>query len=489
MYSALRSLRVSRCSFVHLRSVAVVLALGLPACGDSGSSRLDANPANGRDAAEARDGRVDAGGVPDSASTPFDGGTDVVLVRYDASADGDLQDALGQASDLEPAMDTSADRAEQDGSDVGTVRMDAADFADGGAAEVGAGSGIDGGAGCGDGGALPAATLVADQVAYLAGVTVSTLAGSDVSGSSNGTGAAASFSNPVSVLVEPSGTLLVCDFNNNRIRRVDAAGVTTTLTSQSNFARPFGLALAPDGTIYVDTDYNPDHVRDSTTGTVWTLDPASGAAMVVMANLGRTRGLAVRAGGSLLLADNHNQRVRLLDPVAGTVRDLAGLAGCPGAGDGSGGNARFSRPSGIVALADGRAVVSDAAAHVLRTIDVASGAVTLFAGAADQEGSVDGPRLSARFRAPSALAIDTAGNIYLTDTTAHRVRRIAVDGTVTTVAGTGAMGFADGPGAQAALAGIEGIAVTPDGKTLYLADGDGGDDLPYNRIRKITVAP
>ena len=71
---------------------------------------------------------------------------------------------------------------------------------------------------------------------------------------------------------------------------------------------------------------------------------------------------------------------------------------------------------------------------------------------------------------------------------AHRIRRVAPDGSVTTIAGSGQAGAGDGNGMQATFNGQEGIAVSKDGHTVYVADGTAGEEgTPFNRIRKITV--
>jgi hypothetical protein len=135
----------------------------------------------------------------------------------------------------------------------------------------------------------------------------------------------------------------------------------------------------------------------------------------------------------------------------------------------------------------GTIVVADQTDHWLRAVTLA-GVVSTFAGTS--VGSVDGPRLTSRFDQPTALAVDAAGDVFVSDVVAHRIRRVAADGTVATVAGDGTAGFVDGAGAAAEFYGQEGIAVTPDGLTLYVADGTGGDDsTPYNRVRKITLTP
>jgi len=166
----------------------------------------------------------------------------------------------------------------------------------------------------------------------------------------------------------------------------------------------------------------------------------------------------------------------------------AGVAGCPGSfADGAGADARFFVPYGIVVLSDGRIIVADRGNHRLRAV-TAGGVVTTYAGDGG-DGSVDGPRLQARLAGPKALAVDTHDNIYVSDDVAHRIRRVGADGTVTTVAGDGQAGWNDGSGAAAQFWGQEGLAITADGQTLYVADGTGGDDQTHNRIRRVRLVP
>jgi DNA-binding beta-propeller fold protein YncE len=144
-------------------------------------------------------------------------------------------------------------------------------------------------------------------------------------------------------------------------------------------------------------------------------------------------------------------------------------------------------PYGVAVLPDGRAVVADQTANRLSVIAPGGGA-SVYAGGGGT-GTVDGAATAARFSQPKALAADAAGNVYVSDVGSHRIRRVAPDGTVTTLAGSGQAGFKDGPGQQAQFYGQEGLAVTPDGHTVYVADGTNGDDgsPPYNRIRKLTI--
>lgn len=137
-------------------------------------------------------------------------------------------------------------------------------------------------------------------------------------------------------------------------------------------------------------------------------------------------------------------------------------------------------------MADRSVIVADSANHCLRRVLV-DNSITMFAGD-ETSGMIDGPRLTARFDRPIALAVDLAGNIYVSDSgNNHRIRRVDASGLVQTVAGDGLAGFADGAGEQAELYGQEGIAAAPSGGILYVADGNKSDGSAHNRIRQITL--
>lgn len=344
-------------------------------------------------------------------------------------------------------------------------------------------AGDTGGAGSSPGCSAPnGGGAVTDQLSYVGGVTVTTVAGGAAAGDTDGPLASALLANPVSVAIEPGGSLLVADFDNDRIRRIDfAAGTVSTLTKQSDFQRPYGMAFGSDGALYVDTDYDPTGDKNVTSGTIWRVDPTSGRAVAVAADIGRPRGVGATGDGRLVLGDYQNARVLQLELASGAVSDLVGDT-CV-----SGQNVRaFAVPYGVAVLADGRAVVADQMANRLMVIAPSTSA-TVFAGGGGA-GSVDGAAAAARFSQPKALAVDGAGNVYVSEVGTHRIRRVAADGTVTTIAGNGTAGAQDGTGQQASFYGQEGIAVSADGHTLYVADGTNGDEgTPFNRIRKITI--
>ncbi|MDT5158854.1 MAG: hypothetical protein QOH51_3211 [Acidobacteriota bacterium] len=151
--------------------------------------------------------------------------------------------------------------------------------------------------------------------------------------------------------------------------------------------------------------------------------------------------------------------------------------GSPGSQDGAALKARFSDPFGVAVAADGSVYVADAGeANRIRKVTPQGEVLTIAGG---REGYADGAGVGAAFNTPSALALDGAGNLYVADTGNNRIRRVAPDGSVTTVAGDGTAGFLDGAAAQSQFDSPVGVAVDKDGN-VYVAD-------TYNdRIRVIT---
>ncbi len=161
------------------------------------------------------------------------------------------------------------------------------------------------------------------------------------------------------------------------------------------------------------------------------------------------------------------QRIRRID-VNGAVTTLAGLAGSPGAVDGTGAAARFATPQGIALDAAGNVYVADRSNQTIRKVTPA-GVVTTIAGQVGVAGGMDGVATAATFNGPSALTVDAAGNVYVVDDN-PAVRRITPAGVVTTIAGgPGRIGAADGPGSLASFRQLRGIVVDAAGN-LYVAD-------------------
>jgi DNA-binding beta-propeller fold protein YncE len=284
------------------------------------------------------------------------------------------------------------------------------------------------------------------------------------------------------VVRDAAGNLYVADFDNGLIRKVSPAGIVSTLVSQSNFNRPFGLALS-GSTLYIQTDDDDTGAHGSKTGTVWSVSTSGGTAQVIVRDVGRPRGLAALADGRIVLSDVNRSTVSLLNPVTKAITLLAGTQDVAGFANGVGAAAKFDRPYGVAVGVDGNLYVVDQNNNCVRRVTLA-GEVSMFAGTGIQ-GFVDGPRTSAQFFHPQGIAIDASGRMYITDNGNEAIRIIQTNSSVFTLAGGNGPGFADG--ANAKFFGEEGLTVTPDGSKLFVADGTSGNGgEPYNRIRTIT---
>ena len=134
--------------------------------------------------------------------------------------------------------------------------------------------------------------------------------------------------------------------------------------------------------------------------------------------------------------------------------------------DGPADQAWFCEPAGLALGAEGNLTIADSANHLIRRCDLASRVTTI---AGSDSGFADGKAGKARFQRPRGVAVDAAGNVYVADTGNHRIRRIAPDGVVSTVAGSGRKGYADGPAPNARFDTPSALCIGPDG-TLFVAD-------------------
>ena len=218
---------------------------------------------------------------------------------------------------------------------------------------------------------------------------VTTLAGS-TSGYMDGTGTAAKFRFPRGVAVDSSGNVYVADYVNQRIRKISpAAGVTTFAGSSqgdddgtgtaAKFNYPYGVAVDSSGHIYVADTGNHRIRKIDPAGVVTTLAGstlgyADGTGTAARFNY--PRGVAVDSSGNVYVADYDNDRIRKIDPT-GVVTTFAGSSS--GDADGTGTAARFNRPSGVAVDSSGNVYVADLGNNRIRKIDPA-GVVTTFAG-------------------------------------------------------------------------------------------------------------
>jgi DNA-binding beta-propeller fold protein YncE len=315
---------------------------------------------------------------------------------------------------------------------------------------------------------------------------VSTLAGAADPGVVDGSRDVARFANPVNVAVGPDGNLFVADHDNGKIRVVASDGTTSTLIAQMAFRRPFGMTFASSGAMFVttDSDQNGAHAPGKT-GSIWRVDVHAKQATILANAIGMPRGIVALADGRLAVTDYENHVVELVDASTGRVTILAGALGAAGYVDGAGAAARFNIPYGIVQRGDGKLVIADAGNNRLRIVAL-DGTTTTLAGTGTS-GFVDGAMGSAQFAHPQGLAQTQTGDLIVTDLGNYRVRRIGASA-VDTIAGDGTGGYIDADDRLASeLFGLEGVATKPDGSMVYVADGTRGEAVPFNRVRQIDM--
>jgi uncharacterized protein (TIGR03437 family) len=210
---------------------------------------------------------------------------------------------------------------------------------------------------------------------------------------------------------------------------------------------------------------------------------AGDGGMALNAALNLPKGLAIDGAGNIYIADTQNFRVRKVNP-AGMITTVAGNGVNAGSGDGGQAlNASISDVTGVAVDPAGNLYITDDSSRRIRKV-TPNGIITTIAGLGVQGFSGDGgPATAALVGRAVAVALDSAGNLYFADSVNQRVRKIDRNGIITTVAGTGIDGYTgDGGPATAAQLGFP-IGVAVDGAgNLYIADGDN------NRVRKVTPA-
>lgn len=258
--------------------------------------------------------------------------------------------------------------------------------------------------------------------------TWSTFAGlPPLSGNADGRGENARFLSPRAVAAAPEGIVFVADTGNGLIRRISADGTVTTIAGTPSVA---GTFEGPAATVRFANPTGVIHHR-----------------------------------GLLFVADGGSHSIRTID-AQGSVGTFAGANGQPGFANGTGTSARFAAPGGLAIDPAGNLFVADTGNHAIRRVSPA-GEVTTVAGVPGQFGSADGPANTARFALPSAVSVAPNGDLYVTDTGNHLVRRIAANGTVATVAGSpGATGGVNGQGAAARFQLPVGVVALANGNVL-----------------------
>jgi sugar lactone lactonase YvrE len=321
---------------------------------------------------------------------------------------------------------------------------------------------------------------------------------------------------PTGVALDRAGDLYFCDWN-NRIRKVDVqTGRITTVAGNgiagfsgdggpatgAKLGGPGAIATDAAGDIYFADPYNARVRKISAVTGIITTVAGNGTqfdrgdtGLANQVGIGIPSGVAVDAAGNLYVS-NGADRVRKVSP-DGRITTLAGSGGSKNSGDGGpASQAQLSQPEGLAVDSQGNIYIAARGEHRIRKVSAATGVITTIAGASTGTlapimgmtvyqggfGGDGGPAIHALLNDPEAVAVDAAGDVYISDTLNYRVRRIdAATGIIHTIAGTGVRGFS-GDGGVAVSAQItdpSGLSLDPTGRVFF-------GDIFNQRIRMLT---
>lgn len=313
-----------------------------------------------------------------------------------------------------------------------------------------------------------------------------------------------------SVLVFPSDVeapsrdvFYIADTGNHRVERVNPDGTLTVLAgtgepgfsgdggpaNQAQLTLPADVAVDQQGNVYI-ADLGNNRVRRvtpqgqiSTIAGGGTASPGDGG-LATQAILNGPGGVAVDNRGNLFISEKNGHRVRKVDLATGIITTVAGTGVAGFNGDNiKATEAQLDGPTGLAVDGAGNLYIADSNNQRIRKV-APDGMITTVAGIGFPGfGGDQGFATRATLNNPFGVSVDRAGNLYIADTDNHRIRRIGKDGRIITIAGTGEPGFAGdgGTSTKAKLTTPEGLSVDPDGN-IYIAD------TGNNRIRKILAA-
>ena len=318
--------------------------------------------------------------------------------------------------------------------------------------------------------------------------TVSTYAGSGSWGLVNGQANIAAFNDPVDLAVDSNGNVFVLDTGNHCVRKITPSGDVSTFAGSvpgnedgqgvnAKFNTPLGMAIDNFDNLYI-ADTGNNKIRK--------IDPSGNVSSIAgyttsgnqdgngfFARFNSPRDLVVDVNGNIYVADTSNHRIRKISP-NGDVTTFAGSI--QGSQDGVGTAAKFYNPVGIAIDSNGDLFVTDYLSHRIRKITTSTADVVTFAG--NNQGHSNGIGTAAAFFYPHGLAIDNNNIIYVADIYNNAVRKISPNAEVTDFAGM-IEGYQDGEGVNAKFSNPYGVATDANG-SIYVADKNN------HRIRKIT---
>ena len=336
--------------------------------------------------------------------------------------------------------------------------------------------------------------------------TITTVAGNGIQGFSGDGGIAtlAEFSHPMDIAFDAAGNCYIADYLNNRIRKVSTSGIISTVAGNGSAGFsgdggiatsaalniPSGVAVDGIGNIYIADRFNNRIRMINTLGIITTVagngsgtDSGDGG-MAISAGIYDPKDLVLDGAGNIYVAQMGGSRVRKINS-SNIISTIAGNGTFGFSGDGGLATAAVLYEAAGVALdAIGNIYIADKYNNRIRKVNI-SGVISTIIGNGTAGYSGDGgPAINAQIYDPWGVVLDGAGNIFIADNANYRIRKVNSIGTISTVVGTGTMGFSGdgGPAINAQIDNPNGqVAIDPSGN-LYFTDGFN------NRIRMVTLA-
>lgn len=336
--------------------------------------------------------------------------------------------------------------------------------------------------------------------------TITTIVGTGTSGflGDGGAATAARIQRVYGLCVDNAGNIYIPDYGNHRIRKVSTDGTISTIVGNGTAAfagdggaataaslwGPRGVALDTSGNLYI-ADENNFRIRKVTPSGIISTVAGNGSygfagdgGQATAARLASPASIAIDRSGNMYIADMGNNRVRKVT-TSGIISTIAGNGTSSPTGDGSQATAAaVPLPHGIKVDNDGNIYVTNHSTHRVRKIST-TGIISTIAGTGTAGTTGDGgAATAARINAPYGLHLDNAGNIYIACMTGNNVRKIDASGNISTFAGSGSTGFFGDGGAATAASIYEPYAIANDPSgNIIIADSRNF------RIRKVSLGP
>ncbi len=335
---------------------------------------------------------------------------------------------------------------------------------------------------------------------------ITTVAGNGSGGFSgdNGSATEASLDHPERVAVDQAGNIFIADAGNHRIRKVNADGIITTIVgngsngyngdnisaTEASLDSPLGVAIDQAGNIFI-ADTGNNRIRKVNADGIITTIVGNGSngyngdnISATEASLDSPLGVAIDQAGNIFIADTGNNRIRKVD-TNGVITTVAGNDASGYSGDNiPATEAALYLPGGVAVDQAGNIFIIDSMFHRIRKVDAAGIITTVAGNGFDAAYNGDNiPATEAGIESPSGVAIDQAGNIFIADTGNNRIRMVDVNGIINTVTGNGSDGYSgdNGPATKASLNHPGGVAISQEGN-IFIAD------ILNSRIRKVANA-